>query len=235
MKYISPRASKRTSSIKKKKTIRNDIFQILLKQGYLEESHPPMASGRESIRTSYKVGDHYQRALDDEAQTKMNQSINIDVEVIEGNGQYNPFNVNIAEEYPEEIYFNDSIYREELLDKTGDLTLKCSKINACYQRQEFEKTLDHGKNLMNIFFTNLYNAYTQKARANKLKFDKISHFIEYLAKNNKIPFTTSDLRDYIKKIKHIFSDDSNTEIKAYRLNEVFSEFDAKLWRYLDHH
>ena len=88
LKYISPRISNRTSNLKKKKAIRNDIFQILLKHDYLVEHHPPKASGGESLRTVYKVGNYYQRALDDENQTKMNQPPKIDVEIIEGNGQY---------------------------------------------------------------------------------------------------------------------------------------------------
>jgi len=235
LKYISPRASKRTNNMKKKKAIRNDIFQIFLKHEYLVENHPSMASGRESMRTFYKVGAYYQRALDDEGQTKMNQPIKVDVEIIEGNGQYNPFKANMAKENPQEIYFDDSVYNKELASKTVDLILDSSEIYACYRGQEFEKTLDQGKNLMNIFFTNLYNAYTQKARANKVKFDKISHFVEYLAKNNKIPFTMNDLRDYIKKIKEIISDGSYIEKNAYKLIDLVSEFCVKLERYVDHH
>ena len=235
MKYISPRASKRTSNIKKKKTIRNDIFQILLKQGYLEENHPLMASGSQSTRTSYKIGDYYQRALDDDAQTKMNQPINIDIEIIEGNGQYNPFDVNTAEEHPQETFFDDSIFRKELSDKTVDVVFDLFEMYRYNQDQKFEKALDHGENLMNRFFTKLYNAYTQKVRVNKLKFDKVTHFVEYLVKNNKIPFTMSDLRGYIKKIKQIFSDDSKIEIKSCELYELVSKFCAKLQYYVDHH
>ncbi|KKL22646.1 hypothetical protein LCGC14_2433360, partial [marine sediment metagenome] len=162
MKYILPRASKRTSNIKQKKAIRNDIFQILLHHEYLVESHPAKASGGESLRTVYKVGDNYQKALDDEGQTKMNQPIKVDVEIMEGNGQYNPFKANIVKENPQGIYFDDSVYKEELKDKYIKLILDSSETYGWYRSQEFEKTLDQGKNLMNIFFTNLYNAYTQK-------------------------------------------------------------------------
>ncbi|MFW9878072.1 MAG: hypothetical protein ACFFG0_33750, partial [Candidatus Thorarchaeota archaeon] len=235
LKYISQRASKRTSNKRKIKTIRNDIFQLLLKHGYLEENHPPMASGIESIRTSYRVGDYYQKALDDEAQTKMNIPINVDVEVIEGKGQYNPFNVNIAEKHPQELSFDESIYHKELLEKIRKLHLDITEIYTYYRSQEFEKTLDHGMNMMNIFFTNLYNAYTQNAGRDKLRFDKISHFVEYLAKNNKIPFTIIDLRGYLKEIKIILSDSTNLEAKSDKLYEIVSEFCTRLWNYTVHY
>jgi len=235
MKYILPRASNRTSNIKQKKAIRNDIFQILLHHEYLVESHPTKASGGESLRTVYRVGANYQRALDDESQTKMNQPINVDVEIMEGNGQYNPFKANIVKENPQGIYFDDSVYNKELKDKYIKLILDSSETYGWYRSQEFEKTLDQGKNLMNIFFTNLYNAYTQKVGANKVKFDKISQFVEYLAKNNKIPFTMNDLRDYIKKIKDKISDGSNIEEKAHKLIDLVTEFCVKLENYVYDH
>ena len=95
--------------------------------------------------------------------------------------------------------------------------------------------LDESKNVMNIFFTSLYKAYTQKTGSNKLKFDKVSHFVKYLTKNNKIPFTMSDLHNYLKKIEHILSDDSNIKTKACNLYDLVSEFCVKLLYYVDHH
>ncbi|MHA2128147.1 MAG: hypothetical protein ACXACO_05805 [Promethearchaeota archaeon] len=233
LKYTSAIILKRTSNLKDRKKIRDEIFQILLKHGYLEENHPPSASGSQSIRTSYRVGDHYQKALDDEVKTKIAEAFNVDVEVIEGNKQYNPFNEMITEEHSSDVNFDDDVYRKELLDKTGDLILSSSQISAHYRRNEYEKMISNGKNLINIYFTNLFNAYNQGAGANKLKFDKIKQFVEYLAKNNKIPYTMNDLRNYIKESKEIFSNNSNVETRANRLNEMISEFCSKLWSYID--
>ena len=95
--------------------------------------------------------------------------------------------------------------------------------------------LDESKNVMNIFFTSLYKAYTQKTGANKLKFDKVSHFVKYLTKNNKIPLTLSDLHNYLKKIEHILSDNSNIKTKACELYDLVSEFCVKLTYSDDHH
>ncbi|KKL89206.1 hypothetical protein LCGC14_1917040, partial [marine sediment metagenome] len=58
---------------------------------------------------------------------------------------------------------------------------------------------------------------------------------EYLAKNNKIPFTMNDLRDYIKKIKDIISDGSNIEEKAHKLIDLVTEFCVKLRNYVYGH
>ncbi|HEC37195.1 MAG TPA: hypothetical protein ENI29_03105, partial [bacterium] len=144
LKYISPRASKRTNNMKKKKAIRNDIFQILLNHEYLVEGHPAKASGGESLRTVYKVGVYYQKALDDESQTKMNQPIEVEVEIIEGNGQYNPFKANIAIENPQAIYFDDSVYNEELAEMIGHLNYAIFEVYYYGKKQKFEKMVEEG-------------------------------------------------------------------------------------------
>ncbi len=227
LKYISSRASKRTNNMKKKKAIRNDIFQILLNHEYLVEGHPAKASGGESLGTVYKVGTYYQKALDDESQAKINLPVEVEVEIMEGTGQYNPFKANIVKENPPEIYFDDSVYNEELAEKKIDLAFAIFKIYCNAKEQKFEKVLDASKNVMNDFFTSLYSAYTQKTRADKLKFDKVSHFVKYLAKNNKIPFTLSDLHNYLEKIDHILSDSSNLKTRACNLYDVALEFCIK--------
>ncbi|HDZ18115.1 hypothetical protein LCGC14_2195360 [marine sediment metagenome] len=157
----------------------------------------------------------------------MNQPLKVDVEIIEGHGQYNPFKANIAKENPPEIYFDDSVYNEELAEKKKDLNFAIFEIYCYAKKQKFEKVLDESKNVMNIFFTSLYNAYTQKTGATKLKFEKVSHFVKYLTKNNKIPFTLSDLHNYLKKIGHFLSDKSNVKTKACNLYDLVSEFCVK--------
>ena len=176
------------------------------------------------MRTVYKVGTYYQTALDDEIQTKMNQPPKIDVEIIEGNRQYNPFKANIAKENPQALNFDDSVYNEELVEKVKDLNFAIFEIYCYAKKQEFEKVLDEGKNVMNIFFTRLYNAYTLKTGADKLKFDKVSHFVKYLTKCNKIPFTLSELHNYLKNIGHILSDNSPIKTRACNLYDLVSEF-----------
>ena len=195
---------------------------------------PPKASGGESLRTVYKVGAYYQKALDDESQTKMNQPIEVDVGIIEGNGQYNPFKANIAIENPQAIYFDDSVYNEELAEMIGHLNYAIFEVYYYGKKQKFEKMVEEGTNVMNKFFTRLYKAYTQKTGANQLKFDKVSHFVKHLAKNNKIPFTLSDLHNYLKKIDHILSDNSTIKTKAFDLYDLVSEFCVKLTNYVYH-
>ena len=82
-KYIYPKASKITKKKDKIKKMRDDLFQILIKQGYLVENHPKKASGSETIRTSYSVGPQYQKALDDYFQTKKNSITSVSIESIE--------------------------------------------------------------------------------------------------------------------------------------------------------
>ncbi|MFW9823118.1 MAG: hypothetical protein ACFFE4_09295, partial [Candidatus Thorarchaeota archaeon] len=64
--FIFPKASKIYKEKVQIKKCRDELFNILVKFGYLVEDHPIRASGSESIRTSYSVGPHYEKALEDE-------------------------------------------------------------------------------------------------------------------------------------------------------------------------
>ncbi len=72
-KFIYPKASK---IVKKRKfkhkinKIRDDLFSILVQHDYLIEQHPLEASGTESLRSSYSVGEKYDRALKDYFEAK---------------------------------------------------------------------------------------------------------------------------------------------------------------------
>ncbi|MBN1801440.1 MAG: hypothetical protein JW891_08040 [Candidatus Lokiarchaeota archaeon] len=73
MKYIYNKASK---IVKKRKfkhkinKIRDDLFSILVQHDYLVEQHPLEASGAESLRSSYSVGEKFERALKDYFEAK---------------------------------------------------------------------------------------------------------------------------------------------------------------------
>ncbi|HEA70587.1 hypothetical protein LCGC14_1212220 [marine sediment metagenome] len=63
---IFPKALRYLGGKVEVKKVRDEIFQILVKQGYLIENHPKTAGGSESIRTSFSAGPQYQKALEDE-------------------------------------------------------------------------------------------------------------------------------------------------------------------------
>lgn len=66
MKAIELKARKHTNNKKPKMTqIRNNLFEILTTHKYLVECHPKNASGAQSMRPSYKVGQQYFTALAD--------------------------------------------------------------------------------------------------------------------------------------------------------------------------
>jgi hypothetical protein len=75
-KLIYPKASKITNNKKQLLNMRDELFSMLIKQGYLAENHPKKASGGESIRTSYSVGPKYQKALEDYFKVKESQISN---------------------------------------------------------------------------------------------------------------------------------------------------------------
>ena len=84
--YIRNTALKRVQGKKKITELRNSIFQILKTQGYLVEDHPRRASGGENIRTCYKIGDKYKKAIDDLYQVRGEGKSNINPNIIKNEG-----------------------------------------------------------------------------------------------------------------------------------------------------
>ena len=86
LKAIYPRLSMRTKDRHTIKRIRDDLFELLLTQGYLVEKHPKRASGSEALIPSYGVGPQFELALRDYFETK---KVQMDAQVIQEEGKQN--------------------------------------------------------------------------------------------------------------------------------------------------
>ncbi len=219
LKYIYRRASKRTSNKRVINAIRDDIFNILIVQRYLVESHPRTASGGESTRTSYMVGEQYEKALNDEFESKRNKVIKIEVEPITTKNKANT--LEILKSYPFQEEFNDLKFSKALLDQKNQLYFKLFEIFKFNSNKEFEKSIDLGKNLIRSFFIGLQNTYDDQG------FDEFGDFIKYLIKNKKIPLTGVDLKNYMEQIEMILNDNIDLKTKASKLYNLSSDFYAR--------
>ena len=120
LKYIGPKTSKIVQNNAQIKEIRDELFGILVKHGYLVENHPKRAGGSEAIRTSYAVGSQYQEALQDYFETKENVRSDIIVDVIEKNTTKDLNLVNVFQEKTNKEIIDREKYQEILSAQAGE-------------------------------------------------------------------------------------------------------------------
>ena len=187
-----------------------------------------MAGGGESTHTSYAVGQKYQIALDDEARIRKNKQSRVKVEKFENN----EFRSSTKEEIfnsPEESK-NDHrrTVLKAIMDNMAELYIDLSTMYKLNNEMEYEKSLDLGKKLILKFLINLHKYYLRKVREVDPELKDINYFIENIIKNGEIPFTKTDLHNYLSKTQEILDGNSETENKALRLFDLVMEFHDKL-------
>ncbi|MEE9379183.1 MAG: hypothetical protein V3V33_14245, partial [Candidatus Lokiarchaeia archaeon] len=228
LKYIAPKAAKKVQNNAQIKEIRDELFSILVKHGYLVENHPKRAGGSESIRTSYAVGPHYKEALQDYFETKENVNSDITVDVIEKNTATDSNLLNVFHEKTNKENIDREIYQEILSAQAGEVIWNLFQVYSSNNKENFVDSLKIGKNIIPEFLSNLYKSYLQNRRIPIPEFKDISQFLNHLIKNELLPFSKEDLQIYLRKTKEIASDNDDVEKRAIELYDLISEFQAKL-------
>ncbi|MFW9874339.1 MAG: hypothetical protein ACFFG0_14635, partial [Candidatus Thorarchaeota archaeon] len=227
LKYIAPKATQKIQDNSQIKEIRDELFDILVKQGYLIESHPKRAGGSESMRTSYAVGPQYQKAIQDYFETKGNDRTDIKVDIIEKDIPNDSKMLNLFQDNTKKDIFDKEKFQKILDTEINDVYYKLFKMHCLVEDEHYKNSLEKGKNIISDFFKNLYNSYPQENKS-ILELEDINLFIDYLVKNELLPFSKKDLLYYLRKTKELASDNDNVEKKANELFDLISEFQVKL-------
>ncbi|MEE9379184.1 MAG: hypothetical protein V3V33_14250, partial [Candidatus Lokiarchaeia archaeon] len=228
LKYIAPKAAKKVQDNAQIKDIRDELFFILVKHGYLVENHPKRAGGSESIRTSYAVGPHYKEALQDYFETKENVSSDIIVDVIEKNTATDSNLLNVFQEKTNKEIIDREKYQEILSAQESEAMWNLFQMYKSNNKAKFVDSLKLGKNIIPEFLSNLYELYLQNCRITLPEIKDITSFLDYLLKNELLPFSKQDLQNYLRKSKEITSDNDDAERRAIELYDMISEFQGKL-------
>lgn len=228
LKYIAPKAAKMVQDNVQIKEIRDELFSILVKHGYLVEKHPKRAGGSEAIRTSYAVGSQYQRALQDYFETKENVSSDIAMEVVKENSATDSNLLNVFQEKTNKEIIDKKKYQEILSAQVGEAMWNLFRIYSSNKRENFVDSLKIGKCIIPEFLSNLYKLYLQSCRTIFPEINDINLFLDYLLKNELLPFSKQDLQNYLKKSKEITSDNDDAESRARALYDLISEFQGRL-------
>jgi len=228
-KTIYPRASKITKDKKKLMKIRDELFDILLKQGYLVENHPKKASGSESIRTSYSIGPQYQKATDDFFNTKRSSLTNVSIDILENaSGKSNTLE-EIFQKKSEKELLDDIEFRETLMKETGAFLLyNLYKMNSYMNNQNYQKAVNIGRDFVKKFLIKLYKRFFEHNTEKIITEKEINASVEYLADNQKIPFSKDELKELLTQSNLNPESEENIQSKIRDLYNLLSNFSLKI-------
>jgi hypothetical protein len=228
LQYIGPKAAKRVQDNSQIKEIRDELFDILIKQGYLIEHHPKRASGSESMRSSYAIGPQYQKAVQDYFESKGNLTTNINVDIIEKNTPSNSKILNLYQDNANNQVIDVKKFQKLLQTETIELNYNLFKMYCDMEDKDYLSSLEKGQNIIADFLTNLHTKNLQENKNLVSELNDFTSFLEYLTKNELLPFSAEDLRFYLRKVIELTSYNGNNEKRANELFDLISEFYKKL-------
>jgi len=223
--FIFPKASKIFKDKAGIKKSRDEIFAILLKFGYLVEDHPTRASGSESVRTSYSVGDHYDKALDDEFETKQPYAIEtLDLE------SAIPQIPSTEQDHKRTYIIRKKSLKKALAREFSNFFFELFNIYEFITHEKYKNALKIEHNIVRRF---LIEVYTHYFNANYLVTTKdLTEFIEHLVTDAGAPFTKEELTSYMDRYQVIDFDHSDIESLAPEIYEFISVFFDKIQLYI---
>ncbi|MFX1323992.1 MAG: hypothetical protein ACFE8N_03480 [Promethearchaeota archaeon] len=211
---LYPKASKFFKTKVEIKNVRDDIFNLLVKHGYIVENHPRTASGSESIRTSYSVGEQYQKALDDEFMLSRPYI----VETLERESSL-PFQ--IPEQKPQKRFkIQERDLKKAIAREFSNFLFELFTVYEYINQGKFEEAMKIEFNLVSRFFSEVYNHYYNKAGL--VSSQELDTFLEGLVNTQSIPFTREELHTYLL-LSQRSEDIENTTREWY--NHISTFFD----------
>ncbi|MFW9939773.1 MAG: hypothetical protein ACFFFT_01940 [Candidatus Thorarchaeota archaeon] len=221
IKYIWPKASKKVQDKINIKEIRDDIFALLVKHGYLVENHPKSAGGNESLRTSYSVGSHYHKSLQDYFNTRGNTLSDNAIETNLVNDS--DFLTKIQEETNRDM-INVKKFHEIYSKQNSELNWILFRMYESIENNEFEKALNIGENLIKNYILNLQISYLKFDNNSVLEIEDSEFFYEHLSKTKLFPLSVEDIKRYHTEARQIISSNEGIEMKAKDLYDILSRF-----------
>ncbi|MBA7519448.1 hypothetical protein ES705_11526 [subsurface metagenome] len=221
LKFIRNTALKKVQGRKKITELRNSLFQILKTQGYLVEDHPRRASGGESIRTCYKVGDKYRKAVEDFYRVKGEDKSIFVPNVIKNEGSTN-FPEILATE-PSSQPFNGE-FKKVYEDVVQSSYLELGYINFLIEKEKYQQSLNLSKTFIDSLFSRLYENYLKIERLEKDNSGNRELFINGLVESKLIPYSREEIQEYVEFSRDLGLSTEGIENKAVKLCEILNQF-----------
>ena len=228
---IYPKISQKTQNKERIKNIRDGLFEILKKHGYLVENHPRRASGSEALRTSYSVGPRYQEALKDYYKIKGKASANINVEILEkGIGEQEDL-THLFQEQPSRKYIiQKENLKQALAREFSDLNYDIFNIYLFIKKNDYQNALKIEHGLINKFLMNVYKHFYNVDISPEP--DKLTTFLTHLTNIEGFPFTDQELMEYVEKYQVIEIESESIEARVEQVYHQIYNFFIKIQNYL---
>ncbi|MBA7535906.1 hypothetical protein ES705_28165 [subsurface metagenome] len=185
------------------------------------EDHPRRASGGESIRTCYKVGDKYRKAVEDFYRVKGEDKSIFVPNVIKNEGSTN-FPEILATE-PSSQPFNGE-FKKVYEDVVQSSYLELGYINFLIEKEKYQQSLNLSKTFIDSLFSRLYENYLKIERLEKDNSGNRELFINGLVESKLIPYSREEIQEYVEFSRDLGLSTEGIENKAVKLCEILNQF-----------
>ena len=234
---LSPKAKAKVGNDKKRiKIIRDQIFEIMLKHGYIIEAHPRKASGSQSIRPSYAIGPQYQASIDDYYEVNKEKPTKVSLDVISQESaasdsfdsfeslfqdnekdleselelKLEPFDPSLETPPPKPIPKKEII--EITINHTGQLFARLAKINRHIERKEYEDALFNEQTAVRRLVVNIYEDCHPNVSIDSSE-EQLSRALEFFVDGLNLSMT----EEYLNSLIHLSEDEDITRSTIARV------------------
>lgn len=184
------------------------------------------------MRTSYRVGSKYQKAVDDYFQSKKNSAAEIIPEIIELETFDDSETEKITDNKVQGSTIDIDLIREMIKAQRVNFIYDIFQMSKFQGKNQFENTLKHGRNLIIGCLNQIFRSYLANDGDFDDKINDLPSFIEYLVKNRIVLFTGKDLEKYLEMSEKLFYNKSDSESAAADLIELIKKFELQLFYYI---
>jgi len=228
LEYLYPRLSQHyPHSNKEVAHIRDTIYEILRKHEYLVEDHPRSAGGGQSTRTCFIVGPAYERAIQEDFDTKQNNPPHIAVNVIK---QGSP---GVTRFLKPKLSSQTDLQLKHILVRNFDGKM----VRALFKIEYFIGSKDYTTSLkmLQIFIL----GYLKKCFIHYYQSDdtitkkQMGEFIKLISDMQGFPFHANELLNLIERCEQIEVDSNKLEQLSHEIYDLVYNWYIKLKKFLN--
>ena len=214
LKFIKNEAMKTTQNNREIRTIRDNLFRILVKHHYLVEDHPKHAGGNEAMITCYSVGPQFEKALNDSYESKKGTMTNVSIEnIVNESG----IDFDFKNDEIQDGNFRDAIIKI-MYEKYYDLFTIYKTLNE----GNYMEALEFEKNLLRSFLIDLYQEIYRSDGVVTKK--TLEEFIDKIKQQTDFPFDKNEIISYLEKCEGMNPDDIDLESGVREIYNYLSNF-----------
>ncbi|MFX1389400.1 MAG: hypothetical protein ACFE9Z_04970 [Promethearchaeota archaeon] len=227
---LYPSISRKTNNKIQIKKTRDEILNLLIRQGYLVENHPQRASGSEALRTSYSVGERYEEALQDYYETKGNAQKDIRVPTPESVSDSDSALKDIFQSQERRYIIPKHNIKKAFLRELSNFHMDLFTAYEYINRKDYDTALKIEHGLIKKYLVNVYRHYYN---VNSALFVDINKFLAVLAETKNFPFTKQEIISYIDRYQVIKGEEEDIESLTKEIYELTHDFFMKIQQFVN--